>query len=356
MSGTKSKITAQQVKDAIAEHGSQVKAAVALGINRNTIRSILDREAVRPTESKAPLLEKVSDIIYMDKKNPKDMTFQDVIDGFVQAQGFRGKFDFKQFEATINVKSKSPISLSFISDVHIGSQYVNYQAVLEDAELVKKSPNMYVMLGGDVSDKMNNFRNSAVAGGQLHPVTIQVLTEEKYIDFLGNKLLAKIGGNHDKMDSKMSGMDSNYFINRGKKYPFLPHGGLIKINVGKAEYKILWKHQYRFKSSLNQFNSHHRMLGLLDPTADIVVQEHEHSPGIESLEKGEYDKKTVVNIRTGAYKINDGFSMDFYKSGRTAPQTIILFPDEKKILAMHGRDAIKDAITYLEGYRAQKRK
>ena len=98
------------------------------------------------------------------------------------------------------------------------------------------------------------------------------------------------------------------------------------------------------------------MLELLDPTADIVVQEHEHSPGIESLEKGEYDKKTVVNIRTGAYKINDGFSMDFYKSGRTAPQTIILFPDEKKILAMHGRDAIKDAITYLEGYRAQKRK
>ena len=64
----------------------------------------------------------------------------------------------------------------------------------------------------------------------------------------------------------------------------------------------------------------------------------------------------MVNIRTGSYKIDDSFSMNYFKSGRIAPQTVVLFPNEKKIVPMHGRDAIKDAITYLRGYDAKKAK
>lgn len=343
-------IPIEVIEKAIKKYGSQVQAAKELGISRDTVHRMLNR----PQEKKqSPLLERVSDIFYMDKKEPKDMSFEEVVDGYLQAQGFRGGFSIKQLETTAVIKSKRPIALSCLSDLHFGSPNTNYEAILEDAQTIKATKDMFVLLGGDIADKMNTFRIADVAGGQLHPVTIQILTEEKFIDFLGDKIVAKIGGNHDRMDSKKSGVDSNYFVHRHKKYPYLPHGGLLKIILNGIEYRILWKHQYRFKSSLNQFNSHHRMWEILDPTADIVVQEHEHNPGIESLERGEYEKKTVVNIRTGAYKIDDGFSMDFYKSGRIAPQTVILFPDKKKILAMHGRDAIKDAQTYLRGYHAK---
>jgi len=40
----------------------------------------------------------------------------------------------------------------------------------------------------------------------------------------------------------------------------------------------------------------------------------------------------------------------FFKSGRRGPQTVILWPDKRKILAMHGADALNDAKTYLRGY------
>ena len=351
------RLSDEEVIDALNKtKGNRRKAAKLLNVHATTVGRRANKMAlVVPTQEQASgLLEEVADIIYVDKKHPEKMSFDEVIDGFVQAQGFRKKFSFKQLSAKVEIKTNRPIALSFISDVHIGSPHTNYKAVLEDAHKIKKNKQIYTMLGGDITDKMGTFRDMQAVVGQLHPTTLQILTEEKYIDFLGSKMLVKIGGNHDHMDARKSGVDSTYFTNRGKKYPLLPHGGLIKLTVGKVEYKILWKHTYRFKSSLNQFNSHHRMLEILEPTADIVVQEHEHNPGIESLERFQFDsKKTVVNIRTGAYKTDDPFSIDYYKSGRIAPQTVILYPDNRKILALHGKDAINDAEIYLRGHNAK---
>lgn len=355
----KHKITPEQCVQALKEHGTKQAASEALGIPTTTFRNYLKMAdgTVEKDSDNAPMFERLATILYKDKKDPDQMTLHEVMNGFSEAQGFRAKFDIKQLEASCEIPTKKPIALVHISDVHIGSPHTDYQAILEDAELIKKNKNLYVMLGGDISDKMGTFRDAGTATGQLHPTTIQIATQEKYIEYLGDSIVAKIGGNHDTMDSRRSGVDSEYFINKGKKYPFLPYGGLIRLRVGKVDYKILWKHTYRFKSSLNQFNSHHRMLEMLEPTADIAVLEHEHNPGIESVEKGEFDsRRTVVSIRTGAYKISDSFSMNYYKSGRTAPQTVVLFPDERKILAMHGRDAIKDAITYLKGYDGKKAK
>ena len=64
--------------------------------------------------------------------------------------------------------------------------------------------------------------------------------------------------------------------------------------------------------------------------------------------------KVAIDKISGAYKIDDPFSVDFYKSGRRGPQTIILWPDRRKVLAMHGESAIKDAQVYLNGYEKQK--
>lgn len=325
-------------------------------LTMDAVRKLYKRHNDKPNQpkSKQPdntYIEKVADIFYKDKKNPKDVTLDEFFAAFQDVQDFRKQFNIDQLQAKVDIKANQPIALSLISDTHIGSPYVDYEAMYNDMALINSHPRHYVGLGGDPIDNfMPFFKDASASTNQLHPAKLQLLAQEKIYEYLKDSIVAVIGGNHNDMAKRKTGIDTEYFILRGHKFPYLPSGGLVTLKVGDIEYKILWKHHYRYNSSLNQFNTHHRMLEKLEPTADIVVTEHEHNPGIESIEVGQFDsKRTVVNIRTGTYKIDDPYSVNKYKSGCIGPQTVILFPNDRKILALHGRDAVNDAQIYLKG-------
>lgn len=304
-----------------------------------------------PDNEAVPLLERAANIVYADKRKPEDLSYGDMLQACTDAQNARRKISYAQHDARVTIETDRPIAICCFSDTHIGSPYTDHAALNEDIGTIASDPRIYVLWGGDKADNFTpKFKDAGAVVGQLHPAQYQWVAVDKIMDALRGSIVASIGGNHDNMGNRVTGHDEQYFILRDKPFPHLPEGGLIKLTVGTTDYEILWKHTYRFRSALNQFNSHHRMKELLHPTADIVVQEHEHSPGIESLEVGEYEsKRTVVNIRTGAYKLDDPFSMRYFKAGRRGPQTVILWPDRKKVLALHGEAALADAQTFLNG-------
>jgi len=325
-------------------------------ISCNSAKSLYRRycmpvEEAKPYQQEQEFNQGVIGIIQRNKKSPNEIELPDILNSFIKQQSFRGNFSIRQLTAEPFIDTKCPIALTFLSDVHIGSPNTDYQGFLNDLQQILSCNQNYVALGGDIAENFSpDFKNKAVVMAQLEPPQIQLLTEEKIMEYLNGRIIVKVGGNHDKMIEKESGISTSYFIMRDKPFPYLPEGGLIKLKVGMIEYKIIWRHHYRFNSAMNQFNTHHRMMEFLSPDADIAVTEHEHNPGIESVESGEYDtRRTKISIRTGAYKLDDPYSMTYWKAGRTAPQTIILWPDRKKILALHGRDAIIDAQIYLRG-------
>ena len=340
------------VKQLSQECGHNISADTARGIWRRHKHKLNDvkPESAKP-EDGGKFHYRAARAMFTDKVTPENLSLEEMLAGFTQAQEFRGNFNIAQVQADVEIKATKPIAVSWLTDMHIGSPYTDYDAIYKDVVTIRDHPQLYACLGGDTCDNfMPGFRDAAAVVNQLHPAQVQLLGEEKIIDALGEKLLAENGGNHNDMPTKRTGIDAEYFILRDKAFPVMPFGGLLVLKVGEVEYKILWKHSYRFKSSLNLFNSHHRMLEILEPTADIVVQEHEHNPGIETIERHEFDsRKTVVNIRTGSYKISDPFSLRYYKSGRMGPQTVIFYPDRRKVVPMHGREAIDDAVIYLRG-------
>ncbi len=90
---------------------------------------------------------------------------------------------------------------------------------------------------------------------------------------------------------------------------------------------------------------------MLAPDVDIVVTEHEHNPGMESIEKFDFDqRRTILNVRSGSYKGDDPYSMNYFKAGRSGPQTIVFWPNERRVLGMHGANSLNDAVTYLRGH------
>lgn len=353
-------IKAGVAKPAKAPHGFWNKVADEVNDKYDTdltceqVRGLFKRyrdvPRVSTIKAEKSFVEKAASVISDKKRKPKDLSLEDFIDGFTTAQDFRRSFDISQIQYDKTIKTKKPIAVAWLTDWHIGSPYTDYGAILADVRFIKEHQGFYANLGGDACDNfMPGFKDAGAVMNQLHPATIQLLTEEKIIEYLEPKIIAKNGGNHDAMPSKKTGINTEYFILRDKSFGVMPFGGLINLTVGDVVYKILWKHSYRFKSSLNLFNSHRQMLQTLEPTADIVVQEHEHNPGIEVIERFEFEsRKTVVNIRTGTYKISDPYSMTYYKSGRMGPQTVVLYPDRRKILAFHGEDALEDAGRYLD--------
>ena len=80
-----------------------------------------------------------------------------------------------------------------------------------------------------------------------------------------------------------------------------------------------------------------------------------HNPAISMTEKGSDslgDARTEIDIRTGTYKLDDKFSEEFFKTGVRGPETIVLFPDRKKMVPFHGREALADSQRYLDGCKA----
>lgn len=323
---------------------------------RNRYRRQIEK-ATTPTGKDLPadagFQERVAAVVQLNKKPLKQFDLDDMHSTLTTAQGIRQDVNPDQPEAKVSIAANQPIALTFISDVHLGSQYTNYDAFFADLKLISGDPRFFVCVGGDWQDKfMPSFKDAAAVTSQIVPADIQLLFTKKILEALSPSIVACIGGNHNEMDMRLTGISTERMIHRDSPAAFMPNGGLLTLTVGGAQYKILWKHHWRFNSALNQFNTHHRMLEGLDPTVDIVVTEHEHNPGIESVERFAFgERRTVISIRTGAYKEADPFSVKFYKSGRRGPQTLILWPDRREApMAIHGDDALRRAQTFLDGW------
>ncbi len=317
------------------------------GMSADKVRGLIRRHRKR-IEKGAP---RGDNDFLSDAKRPEDLTADEWFDFCESTQEFRRKSSIAQSIANATIKTKSPIALTVISDAHIGSPHTNYKALRSDLNVLRENPAVYALIGGDFCDNfIPGFRDAGAVTGQIEPPQRQLLMFEAILADIEKSIVAIGSGNHNDMARRKTGIDTEYFILRGIKKPYLPQGGLLKLTVGGETYKLLWKHNYRFSSSLNQFNSHHRMREMLAPDIDVVITEHEHNPGIESIEVGEFDqKRTVLNVRTGTYKEDDPYSMQFYKAGRRGPQTMIFWPDRHKVLAMHGADALNDAVDHLRG-------
>lgn len=347
-------LSSREIAERLNEEFKTNRTAAAVNLQRQTLEGKRSgKRYIKPASGGPPaeqFVSRVAEIVHDDKKKPKDYTLEQMAGAFLSAQQVIEDQSISQHVANVRIPAKVPIGLSFITDVHLGSPATNYGAFFEDIGRIASDPRLYMGKGGDWCDNfMGSFTDASAPAFQLQPPEIQLGFEDNIIKTLGSSIIAMIDGNHDKMPIRKTGISHRALMRRGDSFAYLPEGGLINLTVGEVTYRILWKHSYRYNSSLNEFNPHHRM-GQMLAQADIRVLEHLHSPGMETVEELEFDQKhTVVNIKTGTYKEEDNYSMSKWKAGRLGPETVVLFPDRRKIVPFHGADAISDAQIYMAG-------
>ena len=281
------------------------------------------------------IMAAVAPIVHDAYQKAKPVDLDKVFSTLIDVQELEQSQDIVQLDVVrARIETDKPVALCFLSDLHLGNVRTDYRAMRRDLNSIRDHPRIYVMKGGDWPNKtLGSFRDQTAMAEQISTPQSQVIVVDAIMQQMAGKIVAAIGGNHDNRDERATGLSTEYFIHRDKPFPYLKFGGVIKLTVGKVEYAILWKHNYKGSSIYNELHAHMRARRELYPVADIVVMEHTHSPAVKTSRQYDFDLgRMVVDIRTGTYLIDDAYSRDKFKSGRPGPMTVILFPDRKKMV------------------------
>lgn len=239
-----------------------------------------------------------------------------------------------------------PISVSFISDQHISiDAAVDLKRMREDAELIAGTENAFAVLGGDGVD--NHIKHRAAILSQRSVPDDQYHLYNFYLGIIGPSTLVMISGNHDDWTAQIGGIDMVRRIAEGNKVHFAPDEGRVDLSLGKVDYKLACRHQYRYNSTLNLCHTVKRWYDMGDDPFDIGVVCHHHEAATETFNRHGAPRYAA---RPGSYQITTAYGRQkgYNISYPTCP-TFILWPNERRITAF---DDLRDGITYLKALKS----
>jgi hypothetical protein len=253
--------------------------------------------------------------------------------------------DYKsKFESKIVFEKSKWYCLCFLSDLHFGSDGVNYKKAREDAELIGSNPYTFSVLGGDYID---NFISAKIIEPLIQATTTpsqQITLFEEYLKFFNKNIMLMISGNHDDRTKKITGLDFLKVIADKEKILYSPDVHIFSVKNGNANYTLSIRHSTRFSSMYNYTHSVKQSRRFGEHEYDIGVICHQHTPAVEDCYiQGNH----FIAIRTGSYKVADSYckKTDFPESKPISP-CVILAPNEKKMISMKYLDEAIDFVTY----------
>ena len=128
------------------------------------------------------------------------------------------------------------ITIVPISDVHLGSQECMEQEFISFIKTVKETPNMYLVLGGDLIDNgtktsVTNVFHATMPPSQQKKEMANILSEVR------DRILCFVPGNHERRSGKDADDDPVYDIaaKLDLEHLYRENIAFVKIQMGKPE-------------------------------------------------------------------------------------------------------------------------
>lgn len=251
--------------------------------------------------------------------------------------------------ATVNFAERGPVAIAFISDQHIRmSGPVALRQMREDAELVRDTPGLYAVLGGDAIDNHIVISQAMVRGGTKPSEEYRMF--EHYMEMFGepgdSKILAVISGNHDDWTIDKAGVDYLGRLVKEQKLHYSPFEVVLRTHVGSQLYALKCRHRYsKYGSSFNPTHKVKRLWEMGDDDFDIGVVCHDHEPSFEPFWKHGRERYA---FRPGSYQFTSSYA-ETNGFSRFAPRcpTAILFPDTHEVVPFGNIHRAADYLTRL---------
>lgn len=254
-----------------------------------------------------------------------------------------------------------PVGVAFSGDWHLGASGVDSKRLLADLETIGQTEGLYAVGMGDFVEGVGIHTKAASAlySGLLNSGNLQEVYALLRMQRAAGKWLALVSGNHDEWMARSSGVTridrlARQLGARGQRPPhFCQGGGTIFAHVGGQRYVIAVTHNAKWNSQLNTSNAQRRTFDGWPQweSCDVICCGHLHYTDLHhQTRKG----GKCLYLRSGTYKLKDGYAADHgYKPEYGVP-VAILYPGERKVLGFRG-DYFEDAIRFLAAERVRYR-
>lgn len=310
------------------------EAAIRFFVENPEISCSTARKTLNCSPRRASLLKaRALKIIEQTKRTKKTGVndWREWVDHSIKTQQLKKKGSWSQDHAIINIqrlcKTTKPIVIQFISDLHIGSMATNYHVLKQITQGILNTPNLYVVLNGDLTETTVNFKNALAVHSQLMDIETQHAVLESWLNEIAPKVLTAGWDNHGIEREEKWGAFSHIkqLLNRR----FIYHSGIGQFTIehGKASYELIVSHKIAGYSIFNRLHGAKRLMRLQFPHADICATGDKHTPDIEVYYEGEFRRGALMG---GSLKTDCGYTKRYFSLYTHMDMPcVVLFPDEK---------------------------
>ena len=255
-------------------------------------------------------------------------------------------------EVEIKVQTRGlPFMLIPLSDLHIGSGGVDYQALQNYLNFIKNNP-VYTILVGDLADNFSPIKHPTAMKEDVVSPTDQWAVARSFFREYEDKILAVVSGNHDEWTGAV-GIDIYRWLTEDLNIPLLKGGGVLRLSIDDAQFKVrLWHKIARLNSQFNLTHAGFQSLRLSGDDADLVISGDKHLGGLAVQDIG---KKRIV-CQLGTFKVEDSFgrSQGFVQRPRPFYPVLMFFPNTHNIEVIENLDQAEELIDGMKKYYKQK--
>lgn len=206
------------------------------------------------------------------------------------------------------IKIQPPCAFAFLSDEHFGSPFTDYQALKDDAELIRDTPGMYCGLGGDGVDNWIVPKLAKLQRQQVLSFDGEWQLFFAWLEMLRGKVLYVLSGNHENWTRQTAGIDRVRDAIRGAMVLYHPTEIIFTLKIGPVSYVVKARHSWPFGSVFNTTHSIEVGWERGGVDFDIGIGCHTHT-GTFYREFTRHGKKRIA-LLTGTYKVGDEYAAE----------------------------------------------
>ena len=309
----------------------------------NSIRHQVRRgHIILPTEDRLRAVHtsvsQVPDVYFADKRSEeRRFNWREWTPAIQSMQKLKKAAGWSQTEATVKIKTDRPVIIQFLSDLHLGSYGVNYDAFKALTDYILSTPNLYVMLLGDEVDFFHkNFPSAEAIFSQVMSPEEQVMFFESWLEEIKDKGLCITWGNHSEAWAEKIGFGISFLKDiKAKIAPYFNGIGKARIFVNDIEYIFVLSHFFKGFSMYNPLHGVFNAARMVTD-GDIFAQGHIHEPAIGKI----YIRgKQTTGLRCGSIKVDDNYGRRYF-----TPHTLKV--DYPSVVLNH---EYKDANPFFDG-------
>lgn len=207
--------------------------------------------------------------------------------------------------ADVKIDTDKPICLIGIGDTQIGSWGTDYDLFMRMTDEIVNTPNLYVVLIGDILQLAIKLRGVAEVQDNIIPSGMQYDFLDSWLSEIGHKLLGATWCNHGPMrEERGIGYSPSAAIY--KKHTHYFNGiGHINLQVGKQTYKVALTHFFRGRSMYNPVHGVMRYMREMANHIELGFAGDSHVPGMMKYTEG---GNTRVALNCGSIQTNSGYA------------------------------------------------